>query len=59
MKILDVWSLHYENFIIQIEGEMQDKAFLEAQLTSLWPKKKFLIHVVERGDNGTSNRQTN
>ena len=65
MKITDVWSMHYENFIIQIDGELNQTQILLEHLKSIFPKKKFLINNVKGGiftnieQNDRSNTKTN
>lgn len=48
MKILDVWSLHFQNFLVQIEGTEQEAENLKKQLEEIFPKKKFFIVCAER-----------
>lgn len=45
MKITDLWSLHYEKFLIQIEGTKKESEELKANLKELFPEKTFLIVV--------------
>ena len=59
MIITDVWSIHYENFLIQVEGtEEEIKVFHEA-LVHIFPTKTFLISIKGGkyfyGSNGKTN----
>lgn len=60
MKILNIWSLHYENFIIQIEGTLKEAEIFKKQIKEVFPEKIFYVNIVERGlnSNGESNRKT-
>jgi len=59
MIITDLWSLHYECFVVQIDGTPQDAKKLLERLYETFPKKTFYISL--KGGNvedGTSNRET-
>lgn len=43
MIITDVWSLHFQDFLIQIEGTLKEKERLEEILTEKYPEKSFMI----------------
>ena len=45
MEITDVWSLHFQNFLIQIEGKDEETVVLRKMLEEAYPKKKFFIVV--------------
>ena len=49
MKITDVFGLHYESFIIQVEGTEEEIKNFRKLLDEIWPEKKFLI-VVKGGN---------
>jgi len=50
MKITDLWSLHFENFLIQIEGTAIEAEELKKNLTELCPTKNFFISRVKGGE---------
>lgn len=43
MKITDVWSLHYEKFLLQIEGTAEEQISLSEKLKEFFPEKSFFI----------------
>ena len=45
MEITDVWSLHFQNFLIQIEGTLEESHALRLDLKEAFPKKKYFIVV--------------
>jgi len=56
MRILDLWSLHYENFVIQIRGTDEEAEKLSKALHQKFPGKTFCIFITnERGENDRSN----
>ena len=50
MKIINCWSLHYESFLIEIEGSMKEVLEFEVKLEEKFPDKNFVINRVERRD---------
>jgi hypothetical protein len=45
MKITDVWSLHFKDFLIQIEGTEQDAKDLEKWFKEMFKDKRILIVI--------------
>lgn len=49
MKITDLWSLHYQSFVIQIEGTQKEANNLKKALEQTFSDKVFFI-VLKGGD---------
>lgn len=50
MKINNLWSLHYENFLMEIEcNGIEEKDFTD-ELYKIWPEKNFLISNAQTGE---------
>ena len=65
MIIHNVFDLHYQQFLIQIEGTQKEADKFLALLTKSFRtgkdgKSKLMFLIIRKGvdDNGTSNRQT-
>lgn len=52
MKITDLWSLHRESFLIQMEGTKEEHQSLIETLDEKWPDREFL--VIRRSKNGSN-----
>jgi len=48
MKITDVWSLHYENFIIQIDATAEEEKDFKESFEVEFPNKNLIINNVRR-----------
>ena len=50
MRIIDCWGLHYEAFLLQVEGTKAECDSLGADLNKFFPKKVFyIVRITERG----------
>lgn len=47
MKIINLWSLHYEKFIIEVEGTAREISTFIDNLNLTFPEKTFLINKRE------------
>lgn len=52
MKIINVWSLHFRDFLIQIEGTKEEKQRFKQELKDKFKDKKILVHNCKEGING-------